>query len=207
MTRYRVAISVFALVGAVLGAALGFLLAPHPNRYTATANVAFVPAPNLTTAEASSFWEVLTRGQVSRTGAVIYDDPRWLPSAANAAKTRPSELSLTAAALSETTMVAITVVANSPAAAESALNDVLTNATPEVTALVAPFVVTVIWPPKDNAAPVPVPANRQVAAAGGLGGLLAGTALGWYIVRRRNGVATGKFGQGEILDQEARLPS
>lgn len=184
MTRHRVPISVLAVVGAVLGAGLGFLLAPHANRYTASANVALLPPPNLTTVDSSNFWEVLTRGQVSRTAAVVYDDPRWLTSAASAARVPQDELALTAAALPETTMVSITVQAGSPAAAEAALNDVLTNATPEVTSLTVPYVIRVVWPPENNAVRVALPGPSQVVAAGALGGLLIGGGIGWLLARR-----------------------
>ncbi len=44
---------------------------------------------------------------------MLYNDPRWLPSAANAAKVPQSELALTAAALPDTTIVTVTVDAGS----------------------------------------------------------------------------------------------
>src|SRR3569623_1997508 len=108
MAKYRVTLAAFAVIGALLGAALGYVLAPHPHRYQASARVALLPAPDLTIAEASPFWEVLTRGQITRTAAVLYNDPRWLPSAANAAKVPQSELSLTSAALPATTILTVT---------------------------------------------------------------------------------------------------
>ena len=40
MKNHRVAIAVFALIGALIGALAGFLLVPHASRYTASANVA-----------------------------------------------------------------------------------------------------------------------------------------------------------------------
>jgi hypothetical protein len=178
-------IAIFALIGAVICAALGFLLAPRPHWYQASANVALLPAPDLTTEQAPAFWEVLTRGQVSRTAAVLYNDPRWLPSAANAAKVRQRDLSLSAAALPDTTIVVVTVVADSAAAAEAGLNDVLNQATPDVSSLAAPFTVKVLWPPQDNAIPVPSARRSQVAAAAALGGVLVGGGTGWFIARSR----------------------
>lgn len=204
MTRHRIVIAVLALVGALLGAALGFLLAPSASRYSASAKVAFLPAPDLTTVDAGNFWEVLTRGQVSRTGAIVYDDPRWLPSAAKAAKVAQDDLSLQAAALPETTMVVVTVQAGSADAAESALNDVLTTATREVTALVVPYSVKVLWPPEGNADPVPAPSHLQVAAAGALGGLLVGAAAGWLVGRTRRQEPAASRGVGEAVDKEVQ---
>jgi capsular polysaccharide biosynthesis protein len=185
MTKYRIVLAAVALIGAVLGAALGFLLAPTAHRYKASANVGLLPAASLTPADASAFWEVLTRGQISRTAAVLYNDPRWLPSAANAAKVSPDELSVTASALPDTTMLTVTAEANSAAAAESALNDVLATATPEVTSLSNPFAVKVLWPAQASAVSVPVPSSLQVAAAGGLGGALVCVGIGWIVLRSR----------------------
>ncbi len=205
MTKRRIVIAIFALIGAVLGAGLGALGAPHASRYTASANVALLPAPDLTTVEASSFWEVLTRGQVSRTAAIVYNDSRWLPSAAKAANVPQSELTLTAAALPETTMLTVTLTAGSAAAVEAALNDVLTTATPEVTSLVIPYLVKVLWPPKGSAIPVYAPGRAQFAAAGALGGLLVGGSIGWFVMRRRRSPAAVGDHSDEIVD-DAALP-
>lgn len=184
MRFYRFAIPALALIGAVFGALLGIVLTPDAGRYKATGDVAFLPAANLTIIEASNFWEVLTRGQVSRTAAVVYDDPRWLPSAANAAKVSESELTLSAAAVPETTIVAVTVQAPSPEAAEAALNDVLTTATAEVASLAAPYSVRVLWPAEGRAVPLSLPGRAQIMAAGGLAGILVGGGTGWYLTRR-----------------------
>lgn len=192
MKNHRVAIGVFALIGALIGALAGFLLVPHASRYTASANVALLPSPDLTLVEASGFWDVLTRGQVTRTAAVVYGDKRWLTPAANAAKVPQGQLALTAAALPETTILTVKVTAGSEAAAETALTEVLNAATPQVSALAAPYTVKVLWPPKGGGAtPVPLPGRPQVAAAGALGGLLVGAGAGWFYTRRsRAGAAT-----------------
>lgn len=181
---YRFAIPALALIGALLGAAFGFLLTPDAGRYKASAEVAFLPAANLTIVEASNFWEVLTRGQVSRTAAVVYEDPRWLPSAANAAKVSPSELTLSAAAVPDTTLVTVSVQAPSAGTAEAALNDVLTTATAEVASIASPYAVRVLWPPENSAAPLALPGPTQIMAAGALAGGLVGGAAGWYLIRR-----------------------
>lgn len=186
MTKRRLIIVAFALVGAVLGVAFGALAAPTAERYTASVNVAMIPAPTLTTVESSSFWEVLTRGQISRTAAIVYEDPRWLASAAKAADVRQSELTLTASALPDTSVIAVTVTASSSAAAEAALSDVLVTAAPEVAAVTAPFLTKVLSPTQGAAQPVPLPGRAQVAAAGALAGLLAGGSIGWYFLRRRS---------------------
>jgi hypothetical protein len=185
MTKGRILIAVLALIGAVLGAGVGAVVAPGTNRYVATADVAFLPAPNLTMVEASNFWEVLTHGQVTRTAAIVYGDGRWLSGAADAAKVSRDDLTLSAAALPETTVLKVTVTAGSASAAETALNNVLVTATPEASTLAAPYFVKVLWPPEGSAYPEPIPGRLQIAAAGALAGLLAGGGLGWFLARRR----------------------
>ncbi len=205
MGKSRITIGAFALIGAFLGVVLGFLAAPSQTWYAESANVALVPPPNLSTAESSSFWEVLTRGQVTRTAAILYADRRWAPSAANAAKVPESAVSISAAALPETTMLSVTVTSSSAAAAEAALNDVLTTATPEVSSLAAPYFVKVIWPQKGSATPLPTPGKTQIGAAGALGGLLVGGAVGYLYQRwRRRRANSGEY-PAERMD-EAALP-
>lgn len=190
MTRRRIIIAAaLALIGAVLGAGIGAVAAPTADRYTVSANVVMVPPPDLTTAEASSFWDVLTGGQVTRTAAIVYDDARWLPAAAKAAGVPQSELTVTAAALPDTTVATVTVTAGSAAAAEAALNDVLTTASPEVASVTAPFLAKVL-PTQGDAEPVYVPSRLQVAAAGALAGLLVGGSIGWFLVGRNRAPRT-----------------
>lgn len=191
MTKRRILIALPALVGAILGALLAVLAVPAASRYSASANVALLPAAGLTTAEASSFWEVLTRGQVTRTAALVYDDPRWLSPAADAAKVSRGELAMTAAALPDTTILTVTVTGPSPEAAETALGSVLTTATPEAASLATPFDVKVLWPQQNSAYPEPAAGRKQVAAAGAFGGLLVGGGVGWVLARRRRAEVPG----------------
>ena len=144
---------------------------------------------------------MLTRGQVTRTAALVYDDPRWLPSAAKAANVSQRELTLTAAAVPETTMLVVTVTADSPGATEAALNDVLNAATANVTSLVQPYVVKVLWPPQGSAVRVPEPSRVQVGAAAALGGLLIGGGLGWFFWRRRTGAVAPAGRPSELVDE------
>lgn len=185
MTKRRTIVAVLALLGAVLGSVVGAAVAPSASGYMATANVALLPAPELTSEEASSYWEVLTRGQITRTAAIIYDDPRWLSQAADDAGVARDDVTLTAAALPDTTMLSVTVSAGSADAAEAALNTVLVTATPEVSSLAAPFFVKVLWPTENSAWAEPGPSRTQMAAAGALGGLLLGGGIGWFLQRRR----------------------
>jgi hypothetical protein len=180
-------VAICAVIGLVVGA-VGGALFPVSTTYRATAQVALVPGPNLTTADASAYWEVLTQGQVSRTAAAVFSDPRWGAGAASAAGVAESSLTLTAGAVPDTTMVSITADAPSAHAAQAAVADLLAKATPEVTAVSAPFQVRVVSPP--NGASAMTTSRTQLILAGALGGLIFGAAVGmgvtWLRRRRSN---------------------
>ncbi|OLO99734.1 hypothetical protein BVU76_24220 [Mycolicibacterium porcinum] len=176
-----------AVIGLVVGGAAGFLM-PVSTTYRATAQVALVPGPNLTTADASAYWDVLTQGQIPRTAATVFADPRWRASAASAAGVDPSALTLTAGAVPDTTMVSITADAPTAQAADAAVADLLAHATPEVAAVSAPFQVRVVSPP--DGAWAMTTSRSQLIMTGALGGLLCGAAAGfgvtWLRARRHN---------------------
>ncbi|MUL64001.1 hypothetical protein BOO86_05950 [Mycobacterium sp. CBMA 234] len=173
-------------IGLVVGGIAGGLF-PVSTTYRATAQIAMVPGASLTTADTSAYWEVLTQGQVSRTAAAIFSDPRWLASAASAAGVGASDFTLTAGAIPDTTMVSITADAPSARAAEAAVDDVLNHAMPEVTTILAPFQVRVVSPP--TAASPMTTSRTQLVLAGALGGLLLGAAAGIVVswLRSRRG--------------------
>jgi hypothetical protein len=185
MNKRRLFIIVLALIGAVVGAGLAIAATPKSTRYEIEAQVALVPAPDLTLAEASGFWEVLTRGQMTRTAAILYQDWKWLPAAAEDAKVPYGSITLTAAALPETTLLTVTVTADTKDAARTALTSILNNATPEVASMVQPYFVKILWPRDDAAHLLPGPDSTQLAAGGGLGGLLLGGAAGYFLARSR----------------------
>ena len=173
------------VVGLVIGAVGGGLF-PVSTTYRATAQVALVPGPDLTTADASAFWEVLTQGQVSRTAAAVFSDPRWVAGAASAGGIDESSLVLTAGALPDTTMVTITADAPSAHSAQAAVADLLAKATPEVAAVSAPFQVRVVSPPVGAYA---MSTSRiQLLLAGALVGAMFGATIGigvaWLRTRR-----------------------
>ena len=174
------------LIAAVLGAVLANALAPHDVRYRSTANVAILPAPDLSMADASAFWEVLTRGQVNRTAAIVYgESAAWLPSAAAVAGVAQRDLTLTATAVPESTMVEVSIEAPSAAAADAALRDVLNSAGPKVTAVTVPFVVNVLGPQDGASTPLTGLSQTQIVAAGATAGAALGLGVGWLISRNR----------------------
>lgn len=194
----RPVVAVAALVGLLIGGAVGMLV-PLTTHYQAAAQVAMVPGPNLTTADASAYWEVLTQGQVSHTAATVFGDPRWKPSAASAAGVDPSQITLTAGAIPNTTMVSITADGSSAQAVQAALSDLLDKALPEVSAVSTPFTVRIVSQPISvTATAVP---RLQVGLAGALGGLLIGAAAGLGVAWLRAKSTRGKSGTTESADQ------
>lgn len=180
----RALLAMCAVAGILLGAGALGSIQIEP-RYQAEANVALLPATDLTMAEASGFWEVLTRGQINRVAAIIYGEDRWRPSAAATAGTAVENLTLTAGAIPETTMVRVTAEAGSAAAAEAALTNLLQSATPEVESVSAPFDVRIMWPPEHNATPVTAPTSIQLVGAGAVAGALTGIGAGVLLLRLR----------------------
>lgn len=180
--RTGVIVAVCALVGLLVGVGVAMLLTAQPQRYKAEASVAMLPGSELAPADAANFWEVLSRGQVTRTGAVIYDDTRWLPEAAATAGVPADDLTLTAGAVPDTSLLLVTMEAGSADAAEAALTSVMDQAGPEATRLSAPFVVQVVTPAAGSAT-AEGPAAAPTVAACGIGGLLVGAGVGALGVR------------------------
>ncbi|MUL45448.1 hypothetical protein FZI85_07680 [Mycobacterium sp. CBMA293] len=175
-------VAICAVIGVIAGGIAGALF-PISTTYRATAQIAMVPGPGLTTAESSAYWEILTHGQVSRTAAAVFSDPRWTAGAVSAAGVSASDLKLTADAVPDTTMVSITADAPTRHAADAAVEHLIENAMPEVSAVSAPFHVRVVSPPDGGTA---VATSRtQVILAGVVGGLVIGSALGIGLAWRR----------------------
>lgn len=179
-----------AVVGALIGGVAGMLI-PLTTHYQAAAQIAMVPGADLTTADASAYWEVLTQGQVSRTAATVFSDPRWKPSAVSASGVDDSEITLTAGAIPDTTMVSITADGPSAHAVQAALSDLLDKAMPEVTAVSAPFTARIVSQPI-NVTGTSVP-RVQAELAGAVGGLVIGAAagIGFSWLRRRGNLSVG----------------
>lgn len=168
-------VAICTVLGALIGGAVGMLV-PLTTHYQAVAQIAMVPGPDLTTADASAYWEVLTQGQISRTAASVFNDPRWVPSAASAAGVDASQITLTAGAVPSTTIVSVTVDGSTAESVQAALFDLLDKALPEVTAVSVPFTARVVSQPISvTATSVP---RMQAGLAGVFGGLVIGAAVG-----------------------------
>jgi len=87
---------------------------------------------------------VLTKGQATRTAAIVLGQPHWLDSAVRAVGGRAGDLTLVAGAIPQTTLVDVTVDAGSASAAETALRTVLDAATPDAARVSGPFVLDLV---------------------------------------------------------------
>jgi hypothetical protein len=177
-------LSAAAVVGIVVGMVVGLLVAQGPTRYRAHATLAMLPGPQVAEAEVSNFWEVLSRGQATRTGAIVLGQDRWLSTAAADAGVPASELTLAAGSVPETTLIEITMDANSAEAAERALAAVLDSASAEAAAVSGPFALETVGPPEGSATELS-PAQPEVLAAFGFAGLLLGLGIGLLVLGRR----------------------
>ncbi|MGQ9406677.1 lipopolysaccharide biosynthesis protein [Mycolicibacterium gilvum] len=180
--RWRL-VAACGVIGLLAGALLGSLVLGGTKRYTAEATLAMLPASYIPTSEAAGYWEVLNHGQATRSAALVLGQGTWLPTAAAAAGVAPSELSLTAGAVRDTTLIGVTIEANSPEAAEAALSSVLIDATGPATDISGPFRLEVIKSPVGSAQSIN-PSILQTAGAGGIAGLALGAGIGLLAGRR-----------------------
>lgn len=175
--RPRVTILVCAIIGLLIGVALAALLSLLPSRYEATATLALTPEAGRGTTEDSALWEVLSRGQATRTTALVLSSPRFLPEGA-----AESGMSLTVGALPETTLIQAHLTASRPEVAEAVLDYVLKRAIPEASGVSGPFALKVVDPPEGSAKLISTGPVQQFLSLG-LGGLLLGVGLSYGALR------------------------
>lgn len=173
-------LAVFGLLAGVLAAAV--LTGREPARYTAEATLAMLPSQQVPVTQAPGFWEVLSRGQATRSASIVLGDPKWLPSAAAAAGVPQSDLEFEAGAIADTTLITIQMKADSAAAAEGALNKVLADAMIPAASATGPFRLEVVSAP-DGSAKSMAPERTQMFGALGIAGLLVGGGAGLLVSR------------------------
>lgn len=190
-----VVLAAVGLAGGILAA--NVLVGRGGERYTAHATLAMLPAPEVPAEQVSAFWEVLSRGQATRSAAVVLEDGRWLKAAAGAAGLPAADLELTAGVILDTTLIEIRMTASSAQGAETALDSVLADAVGLAATVSGPYTLKSVASPEGSAQAIG-PAPVQVRGGLALGGLLAGAVLGALIARftlqRR---ASGEPGVGE----------
>ncbi|OBB35361.1 hypothetical protein [Mycobacterium sp. 852002-51961_SCH5331710] len=165
------------------GVLIGYVVLGESKRFAAQATLAMLPASYIPTSEAAQYWDVLNQGQATRSAAIVFGQSAWLQSAAAAASVPASELSLSAGAVRDTTLIDVSVEADSPEVAESALSSVLSDASGPATTVAGPFRLEVVKPPAGSAQSMG-PSGVQVYGAAGLAGLAFGVGVGLLAGRR-----------------------
>ncbi|MDH6196791.1 hypothetical protein M2272_003444 [Mycobacterium frederiksbergense] len=175
--------TLLAVIGLLAGVVAAVVLSGRePARYTAEATLAMLPSQQVPVTQAPGFWEVLSRGQATRSASIVLNDRHWLGIAAGAAGVPESELEFEAGAISDTTLITMRMKATTAAAAEAALNKVLSDALVPAAGAAGPFRLEVVSSP-DGSAQSSAPGRTQMFGALGLAGLLVGGGAGVLVSR------------------------
>jgi len=178
----RLVVTTFAVVGLLVGVLAAYFFTTSAERYKAEATLAMVPAADVPPESALQFWEVLNRGQATRSAAVALGDARWLEIAATAAGVDPSDLTLSAGAITDTTLISVTMEASSAWVAETALDAVLKNGVGYAATISGPFRLETITADSSSATSLS-PNKLQSLVPFGVAGLLVGAGVGFLIGR------------------------
>lgn len=182
LARTWLIVTVLATIGLSIGVLGTYVFTGHAERFTAQATLAMLPGPDVPVEQQPNFWDVLNQGQATRSAAIVLGESRWLDDAASAAGTSKSKLTLSAGAIPETTLINVTMKADSAKAAELALASVLTHASGLAAATSGPFMLQTIASP-DGSAHSMSPSSVQTLGALGIAGLLVGAGAGLLISR------------------------
>ncbi|MET4430129.1 MULTISPECIES: hypothetical protein [unclassified Mycolicibacterium] len=186
----------FALLGLLAGVvAAATLIGRESERFTAEATLAMLPSQQVPVTQAPGFWEVLSRGQATRSAAIVLADPKWLAAAAGAAAVPESDLSLEAGAIADTTLISVTVQANSVPSAQQVLDSVVQQAIVPAASASGPFRLEVVR--STVSATGSEPTRAQIFLALGFAGVLLGGGLGMLVSRTalRRGQSTNESGE------------
>ncbi|WP_197375396.1 hypothetical protein [Mycolicibacterium baixiangningiae] len=183
LSRTWFVVSVLALTGLMAGVvAANVLVGRQGERYTASTTLAMLPGPQIPADQVAAFWEVLGRGQATRSAAIVLGDGRWLEGAAAAAEVPKGELALTSGAVVDTTLIDVTMTANTPGGAEAALQSVITEGAALAESVSGPYRLEPISSPAGSAQAMG-PALVQVRGACAIAGLLIGAGAGFLLSR------------------------
>jgi hypothetical protein len=182
LARTWLTVTALATLGLLIGILLAYVFTDRSERYTAQATLAMIPGPEVPFDDASNYWDVLNRGQATRSAALVLEDIRWLDAAATAAGVPKRELALSSGAIPETTLINVTMKADSARAAERALDSVLTDADGLAAKASGPFRLETIAS-SDGSATSLSPKPIQTVGALGIAGLLLGAGAGLLISR------------------------
>lgn len=193
LARTSFIVTTFAVLGLLIGVLCTYAFTGRAERFAAQATLAMLPGPEVAVADTPAFWEVLNAGQATRSAAIVLADSRWLDEAALTAGVSKSTLSLTAGAIPQTTLITVTMKADSAGAADAALDAVLADAIGLAATVSGPFRLQTVTTPTAQSVG---PKNIQVLGAMGIAGLLLGAGGGFLISRSpRERLALGR-GEG-----------
>ncbi|CAM3983301.1 hypothetical protein [Smaragdicoccus niigatensis] len=175
--RPKTVIAALALVFMAVGLLAAFALSLQPAKYQATATIAMTPEDRSDPVSEAGLWEVLSRGQATRTSALVLGSTRFLPSDA-----LKSGVVYEVGAVPETTLIEAKVTAGSPAEAEAVLKNALDAGLTTAQGISGPFALRVVTPVEGSAVRTSSSPKQLLIALGG-GGLVAGAGLGFVLVR------------------------
>jgi hypothetical protein len=205
LARTRLVVTALAVIGMLIGVLVAYLVTTRAERYSAQATLAMVPAADVPPDVALDFWEVLNRGQATRSAAVALGDARWLAGAASATGLPASELSLSAGAIPDTTLITVTMEANSAWAAEAALDRVLADSVGYAAKVSGPFKLETIGAAYGSANTLS-PDRIQSLATLGISGLMVGAGVGFLISRSAQGRSAHRDDEPERVDVHEQIP-
>lgn len=188
LARTRLLVAALATIGLLVGVVVAYVNL-REERFMAQVTLAMLPGPEVPPEEALGFWEVLNRGQATRTAAMTLQDPRWLGIMSAETSVPASEFRLFAGAIPDTTLIDVTVHADSAWAAEIGLNTVVTDGVTYAEKVSGPFTietVSVEYGQAESMSPILI----QQLGALGLAGLLVGAGAGFLISRSAQGRIT-----------------
>lgn len=158
----------------VAGGGLAYAVTATSERWTATADVLIVP--ELPESDIGSYFEVLSRGQVTATAAEIMADNRFLTSAALDEDVDPADLESSVSVVPGTAVVTVSVTADDAAVAEALVDRLVARSMPTVNELLSPFEVRTLGS-ADGSATRSGLSGGQLAAAIGLLSIVVGIAV------------------------------
>jgi hypothetical protein len=182
---------ILGLVGLATGLTAAYQYSGTQERVKAQATLSILPGPEVPESNVPDYWEVINQGQPTRSAAIVLADNQWLNSAAAEAGVPRSELELAAGAIPETSLITVTMKADSSEAAERALDSVLKQASRAAASASGPYSLEIVVFPAGSARSI-VPTREQWIAGLGVGGLLVGVGFGLLIRRwaqRRSSVS------------------
>ncbi|GAA2564260.1 hypothetical protein [Pseudonocardia hydrocarbonoxydans] len=170
--------------GLVALAVTSYLVGSAEPLYRAQAQVALVPAPTVPAEEVPSYWEALGGGQAASIAAQVLQQPQWAEQAAQTAGVAPADLTVTAGVVDATSLIDVTAETTSPEAAESALDALITAATPTVQRVSGPYALDFVQSAVGSAQPAGVSATQLLIVVFA-GGLLIGSGIALLVTRAR----------------------